>query len=273
MPKVKTGKIQTYYEIHGKGEPLVFIPGAGSSLEGFYRHVPVYAKEYRVILYDPRGAGRTEAPDVPYTTATLADDLAGLLDAIGAASAHLFGASMGGMVAQEFALRYPLRTMSLILACTKFGGPHEIPVDAEVLAYWQNPKQLSPQESIRESFRFTMSKEFVDNNPELIKQIIEKSLNNPPPAAPHNPLRQVEAILSHDTYGRLPEIKAPTLVIHGDADRMSPVENGRILAARIPNSELVILKGMGHGFTIEAFEESNRIMLGFLKRHSKSGKK
>jgi 3-oxoadipate enol-lactonase len=117
-----------------------------------------------------------------------------------------------------------------------------------------------------------MSKEFVDNNPEIIRQIIDKALNAPRPTTPHNPMRQVEAILSHNTYYRLPEIKAPTLVIHGDADRMSPVENGRILAARIPHSELVILKGMGHGFTIEAFEESNQIMLEFLKRHSKSGK-
>ncbi len=267
MPKVKVGDINIYYEVHGKGEPLVNIPGAGSTLDGFYRHVPVYAREYRLIIYDPRGAGRTNAPDVPYTTEMMADDLAGLLDAIGIDSAHLLGASMGGMIAQQFALRYPQRTRSLILACTKFGGPHEIPVDAEILDYWEHPKQLSPEDSIMQGLRFQMSQEFRDNNPNIIKEIITKALAAPPPANPQSGMRQVEAIMGHNTYDKLPEIKAPTLVIHGDADRMSPVGNAMILASRIPNAELVILKKMGHAFIIEAFDKSNRIMLDFLRRH------
>jgi 3-oxoadipate enol-lactonase len=268
LPKVKVGDINIYYEVHGKGEPLVNIPGAGSTMDGFYRHIPVYARKYRLVAYDPRGAGRSDAPDIPYTTEMMADDLAGLLDAIGIDSAHILGASMGGMIAQQFALRYPQRVRSLILACTKFGGPHEIPVDAEILEYWEHPKQLSPEDSIMQSLRLQMSQEFVDKNPGLIKQIITKALESPPPVNPQSGMRQVQAIIGHDTYDRLPEIKAPTLVIHGDADRMSPVGNAKILASRIPNAELVILKKMGHAFMIEAFDESNRIMLDFLKRHS-----
>ena len=268
MPRIKVDDITIYYEIHGKGEPLVFIPGAGSTMDGFFRHIPVFAKKYMVIAYDPRGAGRTEAPDVHYSTETLADDLAGLLNAISIESVHIMGASMGGMIAQQFALRYPQRIRSLILACTKFGGPHDIPVDAEILEYWEHPKQLPPEESIRQSLRFGMSQEFIDNNPDLIKQIINKALESPRHVTTQSAMRQVEAILGHNTYDRLPEIKAPTLVIHGDADRMSPVGNARILASRIPNAELVILKKMGHGFMIEAFDESNRIVLDFLSRHS-----
>ena len=87
------------------------------------------------------------------------------------------------------------------------------------------------------------------------------------PAPPQGQMRQVQAIMSHETYERLPEIKAPTLVIHGEVDRFLPVENARILASRIPNAELVILEKMGHGFTWEAEDESNRAMLDFLKRH------
>jgi 3-oxoadipate enol-lactonase len=176
------------------------------------------------------------------------------------------------MIAQQFALRYPQRVRSLVLACTKFGGPHEIPVDAEILDYWEHPKQLSPEDSIMQGLRLQMSQEFIDNNSSLIKELITKVLESPPPVNPQSGMRQVQAILGHNTYDRLPEIKAPTLVIQGDADRMSPVGNARILASRIPNAELVILKKMGHGFIFEAFNESNRIMLDFLKRHSKSGK-
>jgi len=236
-------------------------------MDGFYRHIPVFARKYRLVAYDPRGAGRSDAPDIPYTTEMMADDLAGLLDDIGIDSAHILGGSMGGMIAQQFALRYPHRVRSLILACTKFGGPHEIPVDTEILEYWEHPKQLSPEDSIMQSLRMQMSQEFIDKNPDLIQQIIKRALEAPPPVTPQSGMRQVQAIIGHNTYDRLPEIKAPTLVIHGDADRMSPVENGRILASRIPNAELVILKKMGHGFMIEAFDESNRLMLDFLRRH------
>ena len=116
----------------------------------------------------------------------------------------------------------------------------------------------------------TMQKirELIDSNPDLIKEIITKALESPRPVTPQSGMRQVEAILGHNTYDRLPEIKAPTLIIHGDADRMSPVGNARILASRIPKAKLAILKKMGHGFMIEAFDESNRIMLEFLKKHS-----
>jgi 3-oxoadipate enol-lactonase len=268
MPKVKVGDTSIYYESHGKGEPLVLIPGAGSTSSGSARQIPVFTKQYRVIVYDLRGTGQSEAPDVPYTLETLADDLAGLLSAIDIDKAHLMGASMGGMIAQYFALRHPDKTKSLILACSKCGGPHEIPVDAEIMDYWMHPKQLSPENSIRESLRFTMSQEFIEKNPDIINQIIKQALESPPPYnSPQSAMLQIQALLQNNTYDRLPEIKAPTLVIHGDADRMSPVGNAKILASRIPNAELVILPKMGHAFTIEAFDESNRIMLKFLKKY------
>lgn len=268
MPKAKVGEVNTYYEIRGRGAPLVLIPGAGSTLVGFARHVPVFARRHRVVAYDLRGTGRSEAPDVPYTMETLADDLAGLLDALGIAAAHLLGASMGGMVAMHCALRHPAKVKSLILACTKCGGPHEIPVDAEIMAYWTRPPGPSPRENILESLRFTMSRDFIENNPEIIEQVVKQSLAAPPPYnTARSAMFQIGAITGHDVYDRLPEIRAPALVIHGDADRMAPPGNARILAERIPKAELVMLPGLGHAFTLEAFEESNRLMLDFLRRH------
>lgn len=269
MPKVKVGDINIYYEIHGEGEPLVIIPGATGGVDWEFRIIPVFSQEYKVVAFDNRGAGQSDAPDVPYTTEMMADDLAGLLDAIGINSAHIWGSSMGGMIAQQFALLYPKRVISLILACTGFGGPHSIiTTDPEIIAALQHPKELPLKESIMQTLRLIMSQEFIDKNPELIQKLMAKMMEHPAP--PQGQMRQTQAIMSHETYERLPEIKAPTIVIHGEVDRTLPVENARILASRIPNAELVIMEKMGHGLFWEAEDESNRIVLDFLRRHSTS---
>jgi len=269
MPKVKVGDVNIYYEVHGEGEPLVLITGFTASIEMWFRTIPVFSPEYRMILFDNRGAGRSDAPDIPYTMGMMADDIAGLLDAIGINSAHIYGMSMGGMIAQHFALRYPKRVTSLTLGCTTCGGPHSIMADAETTSFMmQSVPKLTPEEGTREIMHLCLSQEFIDKNPDLIEQMVAKMMEHPAP--PHGMMRQGEAIMGHDTYERLPEIKVPTLVIAGDADRLIPVENSRILASRIPNAELAILNNMGHLFGLEAEDKSNRIMLDFLRRHRRA---
>ena len=269
MPKVKVGDINIYYEVYGEGEPFVMIPGMTANVDWFFLQIPVFSREYRVIAFDNRGSGRSDAPDIPYTFGMMADDLVGLLDDIGIESSHIMGASMGGMIAQEFALHYPDRVISLILACTGFGAAHGVPTtDPDIIEARQHPKELPPKEMIMVTLRMCMSNEFIDNNPELIQRLIVKMMEHPAP--PQGQMRQMQAGMSFDTYERLPEIKAPTLVIHGELDRALPVENGRILASRIPEAELAILEKMGHGFMWEAENESNRIMLDFLRRHPAS---
>lgn len=269
MPKVKVGDIKIYYEIHGEGEPFVMILGASASIEWLYTAIPVYSREYRLVVFDNRGAGRSDKPDIPYTTQMMADDLAGLLDAISIESAHIWGGSMGGMTAQQFALCYPKRVKSLILASTNCGGPHSnIMPDLEVYSTTERILELPLEERMIENLRLCVSQEFIDNNPGLIQQMVEAMMKYPIPT--HGQMRQLEAVMSHNTYERLPEINAPTLVIHGDADRIVPVENARILASRIPNAELIIFKNVGHLVGIEAEEETNRIMLDFLRRHRNS---
>lgn len=129
-------------------------------------------------------------------------------------------------------------------------------------------RRQTPEERVREMLPFLWSQEFINKNEGFIVQFIAKVTEYVTPL--HGYLRQVEAIMGHDTYERLPEIKVPTLVIAGDADKLVPVENSRLLASRIPNSELVILKNMGHGFNIEAETESNKVVLDFLRRHRRS---
>jgi pimeloyl-ACP methyl ester carboxylesterase len=267
MPKVKVGDINMYYEIHGKGEPLVMIMGLGGNLEWMRPAIPTYSREYRLILFDNRGSGQSDAPDIPYTMEMMADDTAGLLDAIGIDSAHIQGASMGGMIAQQFVLRYPERVISLILACTYCGGPgSSLMTDPEMIEAGQRMQSLSGKELMMETLRLGVSQKFIDENPSHVQEIVKMMAKHP--MTPQGQMGQGQACATHNTYDRLPEIKAPTLVIAGDADKIIPVENSRIIASRIPGAELVILKNMGHMFVTEAADESNRIMLEFLRRHS-----
>jgi len=272
MPTAKVGDINIYYEVHGEGEPLVLIMGYGANSGAWRRQVPVYSQEYRVVVFDNRGTGRSDKPDIPYTAEMMAGDAAGLLEAIGIDAAHIYGVSMGGAIAQHFALGYPERAISLILGCTTCGGTHTVMPDAKVMTLlfdMQRRERLTPEEQNREMLPFLYSQEFIDNNPDVIEKSLANMAEYPTPI--HGYQRQTEAVVTHDTYDRLPNIKAPTLVIQGDADKIVPVENSRILASRIPNAELVILDNMGHGFFIEAEDETNRIILDFLRKHRRSG--
>jgi pimeloyl-ACP methyl ester carboxylesterase len=271
MPTAKVGDINIYYEVHGKGEALVLIMGYTANTAWWFRQVPAFSRQYRVVAFDNRGSGQSDKPDAPYTMEMMAGDLAELLEAIGINAAHLFGVSMGGMIAQHFALRYPERVRSLILGCTLCGGPHAIMPDAEAMTFlfdFEHMQKLTPEERVREWIPFLVSQKFIDKNPALIQEVMAKMMEHLAPI--HGAMRQAQAITGHDTYERLPEIRVPTLVIAGDADRLIPVENSRILASRIPRSQLVILKNMGHGFFIEPADEANRAVLDFVRQHRKS---
>jgi pimeloyl-ACP methyl ester carboxylesterase len=265
MPKIKVGDINMYYEIHGKGEPFVMIAGITCSLDFWFKAIPIFSREYRLVAFDNRGAGQSDAPEIPYTSEMMADDLAGLLDAIGIDSAHILGHSLGGIIAQQFAIRHPKMIKSLILASTFFGGPNAVSSSPEFSRKFEHILSLPVKEAVIEGMSLMFSQEFIEKEPDFIKRYIAKMTEHP--ATPHGIMGQAQALMAHNTYERLPEIKAPTLVITGDADMFFPVINSSIMASRIPGAELVILKNMGHGFIFEAFDESNRIMLDFLRRH------
>ncbi len=271
MPAAKVGDVNIYYEAHGKGEALVLIMGYGGSSAWWFWQVPVFSRQFRVIAFDNRGTGQSDKPDMPYTMEMMAADVAGLLESIGVGAAHIFGVSMGGMIAQHFALHYPEKVISLVLGCTMCGGPHSIIPDTEAMSAlfdMERLQSLTPEEMMRDLLPFLFSQEFIDSNRVFIDQFIAKTTEYVTPL--HSYVSQAAAIGERDTYERLPEIKVPTLVIAGDADRLIPVENSRLLASRIPKTELVILKNMGHGFWVEAETEANKVVLDFLRRHRRS---
>jgi 3-oxoadipate enol-lactonase len=271
MPVVKVGDINIYYEIHGDGEPLLMIQGYGQYSAHWTTLIPPFAKECRVIIFDNRGTGRSDKPETPYTMKMLAADANGLLDATGIDRANIFGVSMGGMIAQEFALNYPHKVINLVLGCTQCGGKQSALPTQEALEFLFSPEiaKLPVEKRARETATWLWTKEFIEKHPEAVDIYVDITMKYPTP--PHGWASQARAIWGHDTYERLPQIKAPTLVIVGDADRIIPAGNSKILASRIPNAESVIVKKAGHGFT-EAPEATGAI-LDFLKRHSKSKKK
>ena len=270
MPTAKVGDVNIYYESHGDGEALLLIMGYGAYSGHWAPVIPHFSREYRVIVFDNRGTGRSDKPNMPYTIKMMADDAKGVLDAVGIDSAHVLGESMGGMIAQEVALNYPNKVISLILGCTFCGGTNAIQPTPEALAFLTGPEmaKLSVEERARVSVPWLWSQEFIDKNPEAVEMYVDITAKYPTPI--HGFACQAQAVAFHDTYERLPQIKAPTLVIVGDADRIIPAENSSILASRIPNAELVVLENAGHDFFIDA--EAPRIILDFLRRHSKGRK-
>jgi 3-oxoadipate enol-lactonase len=256
-----------YYEVSGEGEPLLLIPGLGMNHLGWALQVPVYAREFKVITFDNRGTGQSSSPEgVDYTIALLADDAADLLDALGVDVAHVYGVSLGGMIAQEVALRHPEKVRSLILGATWPGGPHTVPPEASAAAALT--ELVSSGESITPALLDVLfSPEFLAEGGAEFLEFAQQLADYP--ATPTEVLAaQARAAGAHDTYDRLPEITAPTLVIHGTDDPLIPTENGRILAERIPGAELLLLEGARHAYLWEKQAESDAAILDFLRRHS-----
>jgi 3-oxoadipate enol-lactonase len=236
--------MELYWESTGTGEPVLLVMGLGMNATGWWRTVPVLAERFRVIAFDNRGVGRSPRPPGPYTAAQLADDAVAVLDAAGERSAHVYGISLGGMIAQEIALRHPGRVRSLVLGATTPGGPKSVPAAPEVQAFARLREQLPAEIAVWASVPINYGPATRRGHGDRIAADIAQRLRYPIEPEPY--AAQLAAALGHDTYDRLADIKARTLVVHGDADVLVPSGNGDILADRIPGAELQVLPGAGH---------------------------
>ena len=271
MPTAKVGDINLYYEVHGKGAPLVMIMGYTLRGEHGAELRDKLALEYRVIVPDNRGTGRSDKPEMPYTARMMADDVAGLLDVLGITSTSILGYSLGGMIAQEFALNYPDRLNNLILAATHCGRAKAVLPTPDDLALLFNPElaKMTPEEATRALLPLTWDKEFVANNSSVIERFVATSCECP--ITLQAIASQQNALFTHNAYDRLPGIKAPTLVIVGSNDRLTPCENSKMLAGQIPDAELVMIKGATHGvFLADPTGQVGEIILDFMHRHSEA---
>lgn len=263
MPFVSNQGVRIYWEEHGAGEPVLMIMGLSYTLDMWYRLRPVVSARYRTILFDNRGIGRSDTPSGPYRMRQMADDAKAVMDAAGITSAYAMGASMGGMIAQELALRYPDRVRALLLGCSGPGGfrsklPHFKRLQVSKIA---TPVSREHREWA------VVPMLYADATPkERIAEDIEVRLKYPP--TPAGFLSQFAAIAMWSSYSRLPQISVPTLVMHGDEDRMVPVENGKLLAARIPGAKFHLIPGAGHIITTDQPEVVDDEVLRFLDEQS-----
>jgi pimeloyl-ACP methyl ester carboxylesterase len=262
MPKVKIKDVNLYYEIHGSGYPLILIRGLGSNADHWYCQVPAFSSYYSVVVFDNRGIGRSDIPDLPFTISTMADDTVGLMDSLGIRRAHILGISMGGMIAQEIALKHGQRVNGLTLACTHCGGKQAIPPDPDIIRDLSGSLFGGTEEAVQRGLRCLFSDGTIQQRPSVVQQYVEVSKRFPPAA--QILIHQLKAIQGHDAWADLINIQNPTLVIVGSEDVLIPVENSKILAERIPNARLRVIEGGGHQFLIEQPNAFNKAVLDFL---------
>ncbi len=268
MPYANHNGVNIYWEEHGQGDPLLLVMGLSFTLDMWFRVVPHLTDRYRVILFDNRGVGRSDAPPGPYSMGVMAEDaMAVLRTAQVEEPVVLVGASMGGMIVQEMALRYPDRFRALVLGCTACGPFYRAswPNFRRSPRFWQWLR-LKGEERERALVRVL----YADTTPmERINEDI--AVRVPWQPTLRSVFNQLSGILAWSSFRRLPNLQIPTLVIHGDQDHILPARNGRIIASRIPHAEFVLLPDAGHMITTDQPERSITVLerfLGQLKKES-----
>lgn len=225
------------WERHGAGPPLLLIHGLGYARWGWEPVAEPLARSFDVILFDNRGIGESDAPPGPYTAAELAADAIQVLDEAAVERAHVVGTSLGGMVAQELALRYPERVDRLVLACTTPGGARAFPMPQATV------ELMLARASLRE---FTENALAPDPRPEVVERILVHRERTAQPFEAW--AAQAAAGASFDAHGRLGLLDMPTLVQTGDGDLVVDPRNGDLLVEAIPDARLSVYVGAGHIF-------------------------
>jgi 3-oxoadipate enol-lactonase len=265
MPFAHSGALRVYYESVGHGPAVLLILGAGMSTEAGWRTVERLAGQFRVLTFDNRDVGRSDHSLWPYLVSQMAGDAVAVLDAAGEARAHVYGFSLGGMVAQEVALRYPDRVRGLVLGATTPGGPHAIPQDPEVLTFFGRVGAMGPEEAEWAAVPYSYGERTRRADGRRIGEDIERRLRHPPHPLAY--LHQLAAAAAHNTHGRLGNIAAPTLVVHGWQDMLQSPQNARVLADAIPGAELRLWPRAGHLYVTDE-PEADCAVARFLERHS-----
>jgi 3-oxoadipate enol-lactonase len=262
---VRTNGQELFYQVHGDGPALVLVMGIGydSSLWTL-QQVPVLCTRFRVVILDNRDAGRSARADQPYTIADMADDVAGLLDALDIHRTHLLGLSMGSMIGIEFALRHADRLDQLVLT-----GPGAAPARSAIdpISIWNWVKANDPNGEVfgGQQFTWLFSTAFLRNQA-AVQDTIALLASNPNPVEAEAYDRQAQAYLHFDALDRLGGIKAPTLVIVGEQDLLTPPWIAYEVADGIPGAQFKIVTGDGssHLVPLERPDEFNQLVMDFL---------
>lgn len=255
------------YEQMSPPEPegtVLLLCGIGAKRQGWYKQLPVLGARFRTLALDYRDVGDSDQATEPYTIGDVAEDVHELTQTLGIERASLIGISMGGFVALELALRYPDLVEKLILVVTSAGGPTHVSTSPEIMRLLlPGDEDVETGEGARRVCTAVAAPGFAERHPEEIETFVEIARHRPMTKAAY--LRQLQANRGHDVSGKLERIGAPTLVIHGDVDPLVPVENGRYLAERIRDAELIVYPDTGHIPEVERADEFNRDLVAFLE--------
>ncbi len=262
MSLVQNQGAKIYWDEQGRGEPVLLIMGLGYPSALWHRTRPVLAQHFRTVVFDNRGVGLSDVLPGPYSIATMASDAAAVLDAAGVSRAHVFGVSMGGMIAQEFALQYPARTRSLILGCTSPGGPSAVRAERNVSDI------LRAKGMTLEQAREAILPFIYDAATPAEKIEEDASLRRRQLPTVEGYTAQLQGILAWEGYSRIGQITAPTLVIHGKSDALVPPANGELIASRIPRAKLVLLDHASHLFLTDQTQAAHKEIIEFLSEHA-----
>ncbi len=260
MTIAHVGAYELDYERSGAGPdaapPLLLIMGmSGTALHWSEAFLSELRPHFDVIAFDHRGVGASSMLDGPITIAEMAQDAAGLLEALSIESAHVLGISMGGMIAQELALAHPERVRTLALGCTYCGGEGSALTSPEVMQRIAESLLSGDRErALRTAFEVNVSRAAEAANPALFQQSLAIAARRA--VAVPVIMAQVQACTAHDTYERLPRLEMPTLVVHGTEDLMLPVQNANVIASRVPGARLEIFDRAGHLFFWEQPQRS-----------------
>jgi len=267
--------VKICYEIYGEGYPLFLIHGFGAKKESWIAQVPELSKHFKVIRFDNRGAGKSDRPDGPYTMDVFADDINDLMECLGIDKANICGWSLGGMIVQNFVLKYPNRVNKVILINTNYGFPDES--GPEVYKNMRlNDLELKKEDFVKTWWAGTRTGFYIKFRTQMkaepskkwygvwsAEDLIKESAINPPTAKDINV--QGEALKTHNTLDRLNTIKKPTLLLTASHDKVTPKASMEQIHEKIPNSTLVVIEKAGHDSPLEKTPEVNQNIIEFLK--------
>jgi 3-oxoadipate enol-lactonase len=264
----RSNNAELAYSVEGSGdETVLLVMGLGGRAADWGTAFPgALAERYRVVRYDNRGVGKSPKAALGYSLSDLAGDAVVVLDAVGAAKAHVVGISMGGMIAQLVALEHPERVGKLVLMSTHMGGPNieQMHPDAQALFDPSLFLKNDAEATMRRTLGVITAPGWVESNAAPLQELLDQAKREPTHATVF--MAQLHALMNSDRSERLRDIVAPTLVVHGCDDKLIRPSNGRELATRIPGAQLAMLENCGHMPMYEKTNELSSIVLEFLAR-------
>jgi pimeloyl-ACP methyl ester carboxylesterase len=265
VPLAELEERQVYYEEHGDGEPVLLINGLGADHTTWGLQTAFLSKHFRVIVFDNPGIGQTEGPRGPYTSALFADVAAGLLRFLGFERAHIVGASMGGLIAQQLAVRHAELVRSLTLHCSWWRADRRT---TALIRSWQSYARVAtPLDLARQIWLWVLTPRFFEECADEIAELEREVESNPNPQSAEAFSDQAEACIGHEALEEIASVEAPTLITVGDGDILTPPSHSFEIKARMPKATLHVWPEMGHAPFWEIPDQFNELTYGFLREH------